>query len=544
MSSTRIASDAAGQQDPFAGARLTDSANIAHALAKSSSSTNLIRATLPAEQRANDRYAKDRQLEKDKGTHSIATAYKSSTNLGASGSNPSSFFEDRESRKANYYFKENETKRMAELEAFAWGCFHLLIPAQVPRSAHAIYNVKTIHTPDRSGKIGQYRGILTKTIENFKPPGYDDLTEDTYKPHFISKGLTIEHLEHEDEQDKAEPKKAAERAPEDVIRAIKVDNNRVSITVDDLIRFRRIKGIAYSLMASWLFNEDDLHRNNIALDGKRIDFDMTFWYFFYHFKNLSIFDKPIRQPKKSILTATPTQISNFPDLGEATPYYHPTTTLAIPTKNKWTQRENDIFKQLKQNPIFNFYKYVVLLKFILCGSDIYKQIAKLHVRPLSDDEKEDMTDRLANHLENRHTNIKNAALQTPEFLRFVVEDGEKALNIIQKEITQHNEQFQHKVDKAQKKLQLLDKKGDNESEAERAQLLANKVAYQQQLIEKGQIERGFNLLLTQAQQKQQELTESFVQVKPAPKPDSRETIEAQIALAKQACYSSIHQPRP
>src|SRR4029079_17964673 len=93
---------------------------------------------------------------------------------------------------------------------------------------------------------------------------------------------------------------------------IEKDQGLVKINLDN---YRVVKGLAIGLTTSYIFMEDDLHRNNLSKDGKRFDFDMSLWPLLYNFKQASFLEIPLvfyRGPNEASFKVTTEDVINFP----------------------------------------------------------------------------------------------------------------------------------------------------------------------------------------------------------------------------------------
>src|SRR5690606_26599719 len=144
---------------------------------------------------------------------------------------------------------------------------------------------------------------------------------------------------------------------------------------------------------------------------------------------------------------------------------------------------------------------------------IYKRIARLHIRPFINGETTNIIDRLGNHMAERYKSVKQAALQTPEFISFLQTQGRQALNTILDEIADYNNKFKSKLNKTQNKLRLLHddpelflkqnelryilKKPFNEHEIQHIQdtLDSHQDDYEQQIIDTSQFETELQTLI-------------------------------------------------
>jgi len=297
---------------------------------------------------------------------------------------------------ATYFNKMNGAiPLMSELEAVNCFFYQFLIPGMVP-TAHPVYDDSKPGMP--------FVSIYSKKLEDFEPT--------------INSPLKAEDLE----------------------------SKKVVI------------GLAYCLMASFIFEEDDLHRGNMEKDGRRIDFDMSLWPIISKYKVLSQGDYWFRLPKEDAFMVTAENIKCFPNVVDGQkPFYHPTqpqpilpqplyTQVAMLfglSKNSFSDEDNKLYSQLENDPEFKKATYKVLLKFILTDPDFYIHCAKLFVRESEESEK--MLNTLHVHLKNRISLFRSVLVKMPEFQSFMQLNGMPAMQEILKEIGEWNAKAKNKI---------------------------------------------------------------------------------------------------
>lgn len=220
------------------------------------------------------------------------------------------------------------------------------------------------------------------------------------------------------------------------------------LTAYELDKYRIVKGLAIGLMSSYIFMEDDLHRNNMKKDGTRIDYDMSLWNLLYHFKYRSktenIFAPRAPNARTSVISAY--DIVNFPNIRDFLPCFWPTnapTTYSNATPNfvaryfpfNWYKPEdNQVFQRIKDNPIFKHFKYVTLTKYILTTPGCYYQIAAKNITDNKNYDFENHKQPLAMHMvdqqQSRINEFKEVLFAIPEYKEFYEKNHEK----IQKEL--------------------------------------------------------------------------------------------------------------
>lgn len=385
---------------------------------------------------------------------------------------------------ASFFFKKNQPDKsqpysayMPELESFCWGCYHFLVPNYVPQSTRAIY-----HPID---KENNYIGVSSKAIPHFKSTRELPLRESDLVCTILDKGITIDDLEKLDHETPTDDRFNL-KDDEDTLVNLSIENdNWVRISIGDLRRYRMMKGLASGLMASYLFEEDDLHKGNMSSDGKRIDFDMSLWSILSKFKSSTFGDALSRKNNLATrYTIHEDDIRKFPNLQHATPYYWPTRAktlsgyiASIKSSNPWEADENKIYAKLAENPVFNYFKFQTLLKFILSGADIYHHIAELHVRPDIMYENKYIVDILSEHLRCRIQSVKDTVINMPEFAQFITNHGASAFLKIRADIEANNQHYKLKSEKMNIALSNPNEKNSTHV------LIAKKESYQKQSID-------------------------------------------------------------
>ncbi len=219
------------------------------------------------------------------------------------------------------------------------------------------------------------------------------------------------------------------------------------IAPEDFNKYRIIKGLSNALTPRWIYIEDDFHRNNFNKYGLGIDFDMSFWPLFNDYKNKRLSDRVLRNPGLHHLIVSINDIINFPDTENFLPYFWPTSQtksasissttniiksvqsmLGLPDNN-YEIKDNELFKQLKNHPVFKYHKYVNMTKCILTSTHIIRQNAEKHIPPDIIHIFNGKKDYLINHFINLHESrvkaFKNALILIPEFHEFFIENYEK-----------------------------------------------------------------------------------------------------------------------
>lgn len=245
------------------------------------------------------------------------------------------------------------------------------------------------------------------------------------------------------------------------------------LTDQDLNVEEIVKGLALGLTASYIFEEDDLHRGNMDKYGMRIDFDMSLWSILYHFK----MDWTFRNPEDRLgdrFIIHSEDIIHFPNLMHARPFYFPTNDPSkIPSifleafekatgykasKNSFTPNVIAIFKKLEHLEIFKYYKFRTLLKYVLSDAKMYRNMAKFHTPEIlknTDNKDVEIHCFIERHQQKRINEFRKILIQTNEFKDFLEKDGERALKEIQEELVERNKKLENKIKKLQVELKRI-----------------------------------------------------------------------------------------
>lgn len=345
-----------------------------------------------------------------------------------------------------YYFKKNPSgTAVSELEATAASFYRILAPHHVPRT-YAVYNNKNKHIGVISEAIPGFKSTAEDNLEeedlnldfigNLEQTNGDGSAAEP--PISLLERLDEELRLLEDEQeainrklklaDRLEVKLEKERIKLTTARPLgnghnirneyskrykahltnkniltnalllstdKIDEfykkieEQYKITYANLNNYRIVKGLAIGLTSSFIFTEDDLHRNNFSKYGKRIDFDMSLWQISYHYKESNAVWW--RKPTDKTFKRSTADISNFPFLQSSGPFYWPANLPHNTTSTTWKDvlnliakkiylpQENSTFRKLKDNIVFKYHTYATLGKYILTNPDVYRQIALAHL---------------------------------------------------------------------------------------------------------------------------------------------------------------------
>ncbi len=235
----------------------------------------------------------------------------------------------------------------------------------------------------------------------------------------------------------------------------------------DLINFRIVKGLALCLVASFLFEEDDLHRKNMSKYGKRIDFDMSLWNRLYSYKYMagsflvkflrsttsSAYPLSFREPGNRFDTGED-DIKHFPNLRKFDPYYwvtkgqpyFPETIAKMFSENGFISSDHAIFALLENHPVFIYYKYRTFLKYILTDSNMYRDIADLNIcKGLNHESGDTFANVLTDDQKKRIQYFEDLLVKMPEFKLFMQQDGDRAFREIREEFAARQNKLKTKA---------------------------------------------------------------------------------------------------
>lgn len=105
---------------------------------------------------------------------------------------------------------------------------------------------------------------------------------------------------------------------------VEVAKGHLEIPALDLINYRRLRGLAHSLMSLYLLKEADCNSSNFTQNGEIFDFGMTKYNIGYYLKNQHVVAKLLQRPYEDTFQCTRRDVRMFPYLRDARPYYWPT----------------------------------------------------------------------------------------------------------------------------------------------------------------------------------------------------------------------------
>jgi hypothetical protein len=411
----------------------------------------------------------------------------------------------------NFYFKANQTSGeplldyTSELEAVCGGWYGFIANGYTP-ATYAVYD---------EGK--RYIGVLSEEILDFKPLSADSLKQDDLDISFFYKlannfslldqidnqirklRIKIEKLNQRiqslSQQEEAVRQKvlklsmgmsdadiltkleSATKKTQDLsakktaslidlaqttkqmveyYHTLEVDHG---LSRNDVEKYKMLKGLGISLAASFIMMEDDLHQNNMSKYGIHIDFDMSWWIFGYKVVNKGVFVTCWRKPDECLLSVTESDddwpahpMKNVPEaVIDTIKNFVPVST------NNYPQLVNTIYQQLENNPIFKHYAFATFLKYSLTNADIYKKIAKLHIR--ADRGFKDRS--IINIFGDDHTvrirNFEKALSKLPQFAEYFQLHGRAVYEKLLADLVERNDAFVQKRLNAQKAHEVVSK---------------------------------------------------------------------------------------
>lgn len=367
-------------------------------------------------------------------------------------------------KNAIYFFKQNKfntyNSLMYELEATFCGFYKLIAPQQVS-SARAHYN-----------DLNQYNGVTSKGIPGFKSTIDDPLKEEDLVINAL-KYFSIDEFEELDSAITSTGTSINGLDDKQILFEKTHESGTATITAKDLKNYRIVRGLAIGLTLSHFFEEDDLHRGNMSKDGKRIDFDMSGWLLLFLFKETGFIDWTFRHPGDRFKLSEE-DIKHSPNLTTAQPFYWPTkpapyipetirewlSTILTISKNAFASQENLVYQKLETHPVYIYHKYATWFKILMSAEEMYRNIAKLHMREeisvqIGSDPEKLLINILAEHIEKRRQDAKKILIQMSEFQEFMQKNGDKLFEKIICDFSERNQKLKSKLTAEPRYLQHL-----------------------------------------------------------------------------------------
>lgn len=105
--------------------------------------------------------------------------------------------------------------------------------------------------------------------------------------------------------------------------------------------------------------------------------------------------------------------------------------------NLFSAEDREVMRSLATHPVFEYFKFKTILKYILSDANMYKAFANLYISPdkeiYSESHAWPLTDTLVNHESDKVYALYDLTIRMPEFLTFMSEHGESAFEMIKAE---------------------------------------------------------------------------------------------------------------
>lgn len=208
-----------------------------------------------------------------------------------------------------------------------------------------------------------------------------------------------------------------------------------------------MESLASVLTASYVLQEDDLHKGNIGFyitdvldnQGNRTDKQKFTFFKIDHdlmFMGDIMSQKDVRFANilydKDSFKITARDLNTFPDLHDSGNHYWPTQKRFMVKGDKaYTRAEGKAFAALKDNPDFKIGKWQSFLKSAVMPVDLVGKALTAH---LDEQEDADKIHMVKNSIWSRIGQLKQALVESPDFRDYMVKHGEKAFTTIKEEI--------------------------------------------------------------------------------------------------------------
>lgn len=368
----------------------------------------------------------------------------------------------------SFYFFKHHTDHpdyTHEIEAAVCGFYHFIAPYHTP-SARAVYD-----------KDYKYIGIASKSLLRFKSLLEDPLQESDLSFDILS-SLSMSQLEALDQRARMEKMNLDEKPDRQIIHEYAIPRmestgksiQMIPVTAKDLRNYRIAKGLAIGLTCSYIFAENNCNTGNLSKDGQRINFSESPCPVTIFFKKSSAIELTLRDPMERF-GITVRDISHFPYLQDAVPFYWPTKPVKfVPdalvsathsfstiTANEYQPHENRLFQSLSTHPVFIHHKFATLLKFILTTSEHYKNICFLHIRHDALFQDQSVIDMLSSYMEERIMMFKETLLTMSHFKYWLSVYGDSVLENMLADFAARNKKMTLKLtEKPFYQSQILD----------------------------------------------------------------------------------------
>lgn len=177
------------------------------------------------------------------------------------------------------------------------------------------------------------------------------------------------------------------------------------VSIDFLVE----NGFAEICALSYFFEEDDFHLKNVGISEGyvvRIDFDMSAYSLVKKIRG----ERLIAGSAEFPITAH--DLSHFPCIKDATPFYWPTTYQLLSGPRGYTGRAVELFSLLEKNEKFRAKSYAAFLKIVCTPDAAMRATLKSHIADEAEAEKVTM------HFVARKKELKEKLLTCPIFKKW------------------------------------------------------------------------------------------------------------------------------
>lgn len=240
------------------------------------------------------------------------------------------------------------------------------------------------------------------------------------------------------------------------------------VTVKTMKNFRILSGLGRGLTVPYLGKNDDNHNRNMSKMGEMIDFDMYKFHITHQFKIddsyslANINDWVTRTPKPGQYNYTARDIHSFPHVVDFKSHFWATTATASAksginsifefTKNYFTYTDNENYKKLSGNFIFDYYFHQRLLKALLITPAMHTAIGALEMRPDIMFNDKNANNEIKNLLAvlvadeiNCTNELKKTLLETDKFKHFLSDYADHAFIQILREFEKDKIRYENKL---------------------------------------------------------------------------------------------------
>jgi len=108
----------------------------------------------------------------------------------------------------------------------------------------------------------------------------------------------------------------------------------------------------------------------------------------------------------------------------------------------FAEKDNAVFKALASHPVFEFFKFKTIMKYMITKPDLYQSLGEMYFRKgcvylslLVDDEN------------RNHDSLRDILINMPEYQKFIEEHGGFAVELIDKDFKEYADRLQRKIEK-------------------------------------------------------------------------------------------------